>query len=56
MLRLVAHFFVSSLTPRSAIRLGELLIEFGQAAEARLARVEKAIQALRASITTLTEK
>lgn len=56
MLRLVARFFITTMTPRSLIRLGELLVEAGKAAEARLVVVEKALQSVRAATQTLTEK
>jgi len=56
MLRFVASFLVRSLTPASAIRLGELLIELGQTAQARLARVDTAVKALRNAVASLTEK
>ena len=54
--RFIANFLVHSLTPRSLIRLGELLIEAGKAAEARLKVVETALQSVRESVSTLTAK
>jgi len=52
MLQILARILVSNLTPRSLVRLGGLLIEAGQAAEARYQRIEAAVTA----VATLTEK
>jgi hypothetical protein len=54
-MRFIARFVVSNLSPRSAIRLGELLIEFGKVAEERLARVEKAVQSIRSATAELVK-
>lgn len=56
MLRLVARVLIDTLTPRSCVSLGELLITAGRAAEAKYAAVAEAHQAVKAAIAKLTEK
>lgn len=54
--RFIARFLITSLTPRSLVRLGELLIAAGNAATERQSRIEKAILAVRDGVNALTEK